>query len=161
MRKITHFNKRFKEDHTGLTGLPLRIFIMVVIAGVCLVVILGYVVVSNPDLDSITIAKIEIDGVYFDRTIFREEMIWIASDYDKNNHSPEEVTSWLKEKDFTHVLVRKEDNKNLDYRGSVNRITYLLSNDRFKAMALNLCHSEKFASEEGNESTYSLYKIKG
>jgi len=98
---------------------------------------------------------------YFDRTIFREEMIWIASDYDKNNHSPEEVTSWLKEKDFTHVLVRKEDNKNLDYRGSVNRITYLLSNDRFKAMALNLCHSEKFASEEGNESTYSLYKIKG
>jgi len=72
MRRRAHFNARFRKDNSGLTGLPLRIFIMVVVAAACLVAILGYIVISNPDLDSIHIEKIEIDGVLFDRTIYCE-----------------------------------------------------------------------------------------
>ncbi len=113
MRKITHFNKRFKEGHTGLTGLPLRIFIMVVIAGVCLVVILGYVVVSNPDLDSITIAKIEIDGVYFDRTIYCENTTYKDGDHwyqgaKRGSDNPVDYYS-------THLIIicKNDDNKEM------------------------------------------------
>ena len=53
---------RFRDDRTGLTGLPLRIFIMVVIAGVCLVAIVGFIVVSKPDLDTIYVEDIKVDG---------------------------------------------------------------------------------------------------
>ena len=62
MRRKANFNARFREDNSGLTGLPLRIFIMVVIAGVCLVVILGFLVVSKPDLDTIHVEPIMING---------------------------------------------------------------------------------------------------
>ena len=53
---------RFRDDRAGLTGLPLRIFIMVVIAGVCLVAIVGFIVISKPDLDTIYVEDIKVDG---------------------------------------------------------------------------------------------------
>jgi len=52
---------RFRDDRAGLTGLPLRIFIMVVIAGVCLVAIVGFIVMKE-DLDTINVEDIKIDG---------------------------------------------------------------------------------------------------
>ena len=97
---------------------------------------------------------------YFDRSIFREVMVWVVTNYDKNNNTLEEVKSWLKGKGFTHILVREEANKSLGSRGSRNRLTHMLSNDKFKTHDLYLCHTEKFVSKVGNESTYSLYKIK-
>ncbi len=56
------FRARMKDDKQGLTGLPLYIFILVVIAGVCLVVILGFLVVSKPDLNTIQVNPIKVDG---------------------------------------------------------------------------------------------------
>ena len=97
---------------------------------------------------------------YFDRPIFREVMVWVVTNYDKNNNTLEEVKSWLKGKGFTHILVREEANKSLGSRGSRNRLTHIMSNDKFKTRDLYLCHTEKFVSKVGNESTYSLYKIK-
>lgn len=55
-------NLRLKNDTNGLTGLALRIFIMVVIAGVCLVAILGFIVMSKPDLDKIHVDEILVGG---------------------------------------------------------------------------------------------------
>jgi len=69
---------RFRDDRTGLTGLPLRIFIMVVIAGVCLVAIVGFIVVSKPDLDTIYVEDIKVDGWY-------QTKIWCNWTEDTNN----------------------------------------------------------------------------
>ena len=53
---------KFRNDRSGLTGLALRIFIMVIIAGICLVAIVGYIVMSKPDLDDISYEPILIGG---------------------------------------------------------------------------------------------------
>jgi len=62
MKKGRISSHRFRNDKTALTGLPLRIFIMVIIAGVCLVAIVGYLVISKPDLDTIQVQDIKVDG---------------------------------------------------------------------------------------------------
>ena len=62
MRKEKCIRPRFRDNRTALTGLPLRIFIMVIIAGVCLVAIVGYLIISKPDLDTIQVYDIKVDG---------------------------------------------------------------------------------------------------
>lgn len=62
MRERCRARARLRENEKGLTGLPLYIFILVVIAGVCLVVILGFLVVSKPDLDTIQVDPMVMDG---------------------------------------------------------------------------------------------------
>jgi hypothetical protein len=46
------------DDYWAVVGLPLKLLVMVVIAGVCLVAILGFIVVSSPHLDIIRIGPI-------------------------------------------------------------------------------------------------------
>ncbi len=113
MSRRARFNARLRGDNYGLTGLPLRIFIMVVVAAACLVAILGYVVVSNPDLDSIHVEKIMIDGVEHDRTIYCENTTYKDGEhwYQGSPRGYEEPVEYYS----THltIICKNDDNKEM------------------------------------------------
>ena len=112
MRSRSHFNARFREDNFGLTGLPLRIFIMVVIAGVCLVAILGFIVISNPDLDSVTVNQITVNGFMYDRTIWCENTTYKAGEhwYQGSKRGYDEPDEDLYSTHLT-IVCKNDDNK--------------------------------------------------
>jgi len=97
---------------------------------------------------------------YLDRPSFREHLVWRVSHYDEENNTEDEVVNWFKTEGFTHVLVEEKVNKGSDYKGSKNRLTYLLSSDDFKSRFLKLYHKEEFTSRDGEKGWYSLYEIK-
>jgi hypothetical protein len=97
---------------------------------------------------------------YLDRPSFREHLVWRVSHYDEENNTEDEVVNWFKAEGFTHVLVEEKVNKESDYKGSKNRLTYLLSSDDFKSRFLKLYHKEEFTSRDGEKGWYSLYEIK-
>ena len=89
MKKERISRHRFRNDKTALTGLPLRIFIMVIIAGVCLVAIVGYLVISKPDLDTIQVNDIVIDG-------WKQTKIWCnwTEDTNESIFKPDRGEHW-------------------------------------------------------------------
>jgi len=97
---------------------------------------------------------------YLDRPSFREHLVWRVSHYDEEDNTEDEVVNWFKAEGFTHVLVEEKVNKESDYKGSKNRLTYLLSSDDFKSRFLKLYHKEEFTSRDGEKGWYSLYEIK-
>lgn len=105
MRRAKYRRKRFTDDESALTGLPLRIFIMVVIAGVCLVVILGFIVVSKPDLDNIYVEPIKVNGI-------EQNKIWANWTEDTNTSifTPKRGEHWYAGAKLSY---NHEPNKNL------------------------------------------------
>lgn len=106
------------------------------------------------------ILAIESRTFYLDRPSFRESLVWRVSHYDEENNTVDEIVNWFKDEGFTHILVKEEADKILEYRGGKNRLTHLLSDDAFKSRFLKLCHKETYISKDGENGLYYLYEIR-
>ena len=113
---------RFRDDRAGLTGLPLRIFIMVVIAGVCLVAIVGFIVMVE-DLDTIDVKDINVDG-------WPQTKIWCnwTEDTNKSIFEPNRGEHW-------YAGAKLSYNHNPDDYLFDSSITIICKDDKKKAMS--------------------------